>query len=166
MKTAEELQKELDDEKAKAEANIKALQQKLTEADKDKKEILKQIEEIKKTPGDNDKIKELEGTIKTLSDSIGNLSKDKELERLAKKFPEVVPELLLGKSDEECELIVNKQKAKTEQDYVLRTSSHGPIYSDANEIDQAIESTKADTKLTTEEKFAKVRELKFAKEQL
>lgn len=165
-KSAEELEKELNEERAKNAENIKALQQKLTERDLEVKNALAELEKAKGSHQDDDKVKALEEQIKTLTDSLGELSKETKLAKIAEKYPDIAPELLLGKSDEEMEIIANKQKAIVEKNYVTRASSHAPVYSDVNEIDKEMERVKADKTISTETKFQKLGELKEAKANL
>lgn len=164
MKTAEELQKELDDSKAKADENIKALQQKLTEKDKTVKEIEAQITELrKKKPEDDEatkKIDELTKTVGELTTKIGTINTDNEKQKLAEKYPDILPEMLIGKTDEEKERIVERQREIIKKNYDINPSDHAPIYKDKTEVATAIEEIKKDQSLSTEEKLVKLGEVK------
>lgn len=163
-KTAEQLQKELDETNAKSAENVKALQQKLSEKDLEVKKILTEIEELKQKGSQDSeadkKIEALSGTVKELTGQIGQLNTEKQKEDLAKKYPDMLPDLLLGKSPEEAEIIVNKQRAITMKSYDEKPSAHAPIYKDRNEVEEAIERVKKDPKMSTTDKMTKVRELK------
>jgi len=139
-KTDAEWQKEIDDTKAKAEENVKALQQKLTEKDKEIKSVLSEIEDMnKKGSGDSEavkKIEDLKKTVETLTDQIETINTEKQKEDLAKKYPDILPDLLLGKSPEEVEIIVNKQREITMKNYDQKPSAHAPIYKDRNEVEE------------------------------
>lgn len=169
MATVEELQKELEAERAKGAENIKALQQKLTEKDLETKKILAEIEELKKKGSENSeaekKIEILTKSVETLTAQIGNLNTDKRKEELSKKYPDILPDLLLGKSDEEVEIIVNKQREITMKNYDEKPSDHEPIYADRDAVDKELARVKEDNTLTTEAKLQKVRELKLRREE-
>jgi len=170
MKTAEELQKELDEATAKAEANIKALQQKLSEKDQATKSALEKIAELeKKGTGDNEAVKQIQAltdTVKSLTDQVGNINTEKQKEDLAKAYPDILPDLLLGKSAEEREIIVTKQRELITKSYDEKPSAHAPIYKDTNAIDEAISRIKEDKSLDTESKFVKIGELKQERDNL
>lgn len=163
METVEELKKALADEKAKNADNIKALQQKLTEADKTTKELEKKIGEIEK-PDNNQTIINLTEQIENLTGQINNINNNAKIKELSSKYPEIASELLLGKSDEEIENIVAKQKAITAEIIKNSPSDHSPIFSSLNEIDDEIERIKNDRQTSTEIKLTRIRQLKEAKE--
>lgn len=169
-KTAKELEKELATSKAQAEENIKALQKKLTDKDLETKKILEEIAELKKKgSGDSEADKKIETMTKTvaaLTEQIATLNADKRKAELQKKFPEILPELLLGKSDEEAEIIANKQKELTMKNYDLKPSAHEPIYKDRDAVDKEISRVKEDKTLSTEAKLQKLRELKLKREEI
>lgn len=170
MPTVEELEKELADTKAKAEENVKALQKKLSEKDLAVKEVQDKIAELeKKGSGDSEAIKqisELTEQVKSLTGQIGAINTDKQREELAKQYPDILPDLLIGKSPEEAEVIVNKQREITMRNYEQKPSSHSPVYKDRNEIDAEVERVQKDPKLSTTDKMTKVRELKLRKDEI
>lgn len=163
MPTVEELEKALSDEKAKNADNIKALQQKLTEADKSKRELEKKIGEID-VPDNNKTIIDLTKQIENLTGQINNINDNAKIKELSTKYPEIAPELLLGKSDEDIEKIVEKQKSINAEIIKNSPSDHSPIFSSVNEIDDEIERIKNDRQSSTEIKLTKIRQLKEAKE--
>jgi seryl-tRNA synthetase len=169
-KTAEEVQKELDAERAQNAENIKALQQKLTEKDVAVKKALEDIEALKKQGGDESETKKeiaaLTETVKTLTDQIGETKTKERIGELSKKFPDIAPELLIGRTDEECEKLAGAQRAKAEETFGRRPSAHEPIYKDRDSIDAEIERITNDRTMRTDEKLVKVRELKLRKEDL
>jgi hypothetical protein len=128
---------------------------------------LEMIEELKKksdqSPETEKRIAELNETVQKLSGNIEDMHKEKRKEELRQKFPEILPELLIGRTDEEIEIIVKKQREQNEKIYGSSPSSHAPKYEDVSQIDKEIETVKEDKSLTTEEKIAKVRELKLEK---
>lgn len=165
-KTAEQLQKELEAERAKSAENIKELQRKLTDKDKATKELTSKIEELSKSSNDDDikEIKALTETVEKLSGEISQITTAKRTEELRDKYPDIAPALLLGKSDEEIETLVNSQREINEQKYQSSPSDHVPSYESVNEIDEEIKRVHEDKNISTDEKFKRVRELKLAKE--
>lgn len=166
-KTVEELEKELADTKAKAEENVKALQQKLTINDEATKKLQGELEELKKakeTPGKNEEIENLTKKIEEMTEQIGNLNTEKAKERLQAKYPDIVPELLLGRNEEEIELIVKKQREMTEKNYDRKPSVHEPKYTERSDFDKAVQDVKEDRSLDTDQKLQKVRELKLKRD--
>lgn len=170
MLTVEKLEKELADTKAKAEENVKALQAKLSEKDLATKKVQEQIAELeKKGPSDSEatkQISELTEQVKSLTGQIETINTDRKREELAKQYPDILPDLLIGKSPEEAEVIVNKQRKITMQNYDQKPSSHSPVYKDRNEIDAEVERVQKDPKLSTVDKMTKVRELKLKKDEI
>lgn len=170
MKTAEELQKELDIANAKAEENIKALQKKLSDADVEKQNLLAEKEALEKKGGDDSEttkqIKELTQTVETLSSQIGETKLNERKVELAKKYPDIEPEFLIGKTDEECEKLALRQREKMESAYGKRPSDHEPIYKDRDSIDAEIQRITDNKSMKTEEKMKAVRELKLKRQDL
>ena len=173
MPTVEKLEKELADTKAKAEENVKALQAKLSEKDLAMKKVQEQIAELeKKGPSDSEvtkttkQISELTEQVKSLTGQIETINTDRKREELAKQYPDILPDLLIGKSPEEAEVIVNKQRKITMQNYDQKPSSHSPVYKDRNEIDAEVKRVQKDPKLSTVDKMTKVRELKLKKDEI
>jgi hypothetical protein len=173
MKTVEELQKEINENKAQAETNIKALQQKLTEKDQEVKKGLVKLEELEKlekvnsqTSESEKKIEILTKTVEGLTTQIGNFNIEKQREEIAKAYPDILPDLLLGKSPEEREIIVNKQREITMRNYDQKPSAHAPMYRSRDEIDTAIEQINQNKKLNVIDKLTKIRELKLKKDEI
>lgn len=170
MKTVEELEKELEEERAKNAENIKALQRTISEKDLEAKKVQEEIATLKtKGTGNevvNSQIEALTKTVEALTGQIGNLNTDKQKAELQSKYPDILPDLLIGKSAEEAEIIVNKQREITMQNYDQKPSAHAPIFKDRDSIDAEIQRVKDDKKMTTDEKFVAVRELKLKKEEI
>lgn len=151
--------------------NVQALQKKLTEKDRLLKEALEQIEEIKKTKDEkNDEtkseIQKLTETVAALTGQIGDINAETKKAKLAEKYPDILPEFLLGKSDEEVELIVEKQRQKIMENYDEKPSAHAPTYSSRGDVDKAIEKIKDDKTIRTDAKMMKIRELKMIREKI
>lgn len=169
MATAEELQKELDTTKLQNEENIKALQKKLTDKDIEIKNALKDIEDLKSKGSEDSEtskqIKELSDTVATLTTQIGETKTNERLKELSTKYPDILPEFLIGKTDEECENFANRQREKTESTYGKRPSDHAPIYKDRDSIDAEIQRITDDKNLSIEKKMVAVRELKLKRDE-
>lgn len=150
--------------------NVRALQQKLTEKDKEMKSLQTKIEELeKKGSGDHEsqrQIAELTATVKTLTEEIGKVTTDRKREELRQKYPDILPELLIGKSDEEVESLVKRQRETMESRYERRPSAHEPQFKDRQEVDTEIERVKGDRTIDTDAKLLKVRELERRKQEL
>jgi hypothetical protein len=91
---------------------------------------------------------------------------EKEKEALAKTYPDILPEILVGRSAEEKELIVAKQRKLTADNFASRPSDHEPIYKDRASAQEEMERIKTDKTLSTDEKLRKIREVKLASENL
>ncbi len=168
-KTIEELTKELEETKKKNEENIKNLQKKLTEKDlelKKKEEELKKKKKPEEKKGENEEIKKMNETINNLNKTISKIKAKDEKKELSQKYPDILPDLLLGKNEEEQELIVKKQRELMEKEHGEFPSAHGQIYKNENEINEAIEKVKEDKTLDTETKLVQIRQLKNEKNNL
>lgn len=150
--------------------NVVALQQKLTERDKELKSALSRIEELEKSGSSNtsETQKAIEGMQKTIADLTGTISSmnsDRERERLARDYPDIVPDLLLGKSQDEIDKLVKAQRDTIAKNYQRLPSAHEPVFADRSEVEKEIEAVKADKNLSTDEKLQKLRELKQARDE-
>lgn len=150
--------------------NVVALQQKLTERDKELKAALARVEELDKSrnAGSDETRKELEAmrkTIEKLTGTISSMETDKERERLKDAYPDIVPELLIGKSKDEIEKLVKAQRDTIAKNYQRLPSAHEPVFADRSEVEKAIESVKGDKSLSTDQKLQKIRELKEARDE-
>src|SRR5574343_264184 len=56
------------------------------------------------------KIKEMSETIIKMTSMLENVEKRAKIENLSKKYPDILPDLLVDKTDEEIEQIVDKQR--------------------------------------------------------
>lgn len=150
--------------------NVVALQQKLTERDKELKSALSKIEELEKSGSSNtsETQKAIEGMQKTIADLTGTITQmnsDRERERLARDYPDIVPDLLLGKSQDEIEKLVKAQRDTIAKNYQRLPSAHEPVFADRSEVEKEINAVKADKNLSTDEKLQKLRELKQARDE-
>jgi len=83
-------------------------------------------------------------TISTLEKTIKTMNRVQESERLAKDYPDILPELLIGKTKEDIEKIVDKQREVNKKLYGDSQHFAPPDYSTEAEIDEAIDKVKKD----------------------
>ena len=129
--------------------DFKNLQKSLSQKDVDFKKLEKTIADIqkKKDKGKSESEKALEKmqeTISKLTKTIDTLNSKNESEALLKKYPDIMPELLIGKSEEDVEKIVDKQRTLNKKLYGDSQHFAPPDYSTEAEIDEAIEDVKSD----------------------
>ena len=155
-----EEEKDKDNQGGKADENIKAMQRLLTEKDKEIKALADKLDKQKPDEKQPDQIALLTKQIETLTDSITQITTDKTRESLRVKYPDVVPELLIGKTDEQIESLVAQQRAITQTRIDNAPSNHRPVFSSVDEITKEIDRVKIDKTLSTDAKLQKVRELK------
>jgi len=125
------LQKTLSDK----DVNLKKLQEAVEKAQKDKDDKL----------SDSDKaLVKMTETVKALEKSISDMSAVQETKTLAEKFPDILPELLIGKKPEEVQGIVDRQREVNKKLYGDSQQFAPPDYSSEADIDEAIEEVKGD----------------------
>lgn len=143
--------------------NIVALQRKLSEKDVLLKKALDELEKSKHPNVDREIVKTLEtlrADMKIMSDEIAVNRKEKTMKSLAEKYPDILPELLLGRDEKEIESIVAKQRARNKE--IFGDSKHftEPSYSSAEQIQKEIDAVSSDKKLSGEQKALKVLQLR------
>lgn len=144
--------------------NVVALQQKLSEKDVLLKKAEAELAEARKGGAKDEgseEVKKLTAQVEALTGQIGKLTGAAERERLKGLYPDIVPELLLGKTQEEIDRLVTEQRKVMTERFGDLPSVHVPQYKDVTEVDAAMEALKADTSLSTEQKMQKLRELKL-----
>lgn len=145
--------------------NVVALQQKLSQKDIELKEAQSKLDDALKNAKSNNaesnqEVVALTQTVKELTEKLTAVTTEMELKKISEKYPDILPELLLGKSEAERDLLVKKQQELNQARIGKMPSLHTPEYHDVVEVDKAIEDLKKDTSLTTEQKMQKLRELK------
>ncbi len=172
--TPDEFGKFIDDQKGTLFGNpedIKNLQKIISEKDLKLKKALEDLENKggKKIPeppkGDenNPAIKELMEQVKALTGLMGELKKEKEIATYQKTFPDIVPDLLIGKTDEEIKKIVENQRAINKRLYGDSQRFSLPNYESADDVDKEIEALKKDQELGAESSAVEVLKLNRAK---
>lgn len=156
-------------QKGTPDPNVVALQQKLSEKDVELKTMQAKMAELEKSKqgdeGTNKVLSEMSETVKTLTATISKMESDKQREVLKVAYPDIHPDLLLGKTTEEVERLVKEQRETISKNYTLLPSAHAPKYSSRAEIEKEIEALKSDPNLTTEQRLMKARDLKIAIEE-
>lgn len=125
------------------EEDFKNLQKKLSEKDL---EIKKITDKQKKGSSEFDlKIKEMSETIIKMTSMLENVEKRAKIENLSKKYPDILPDLLVDKTDEEIEQIVDKQRLINKKLYSdSQFYNVKDTFSSEEDIDEAIEKVKTD----------------------
>jgi DNA-binding transcriptional MerR regulator len=129
--------------------DFKNLQKSLSQKDVDLKKLEKLIEDSKKK-GEEGKTEaekalvEMQEKIGELTETIDTLNSTRKSEALLKQYPDIMPELLVGKSEEEVEKIVDKQRTLNKKLYGDSQHFAPPDYSTEAEVDEAIEDVKSD----------------------
>jgi chromosome segregation ATPase len=143
--------------------NIKALQRKLSEKDNAMKDLQKKLDELegKKNEGKNE-IETLRDELSKMNETISSLKTEREKETLSQKYPDILPEFLVGKTEDEIELIVKRQREKNKELYG-EIPVNSPQFENSDEVQKEIDEVRKNKALTTEEKIAKIGELKELK---
>lgn len=156
-------------QKGNPDPNVIALQQKLTEKDREFRALQDKLAMLEKNgTGESETKKMLADmgeTIKTLGSTISNMEKDKERERLRSQYPDIVPDMIIGRTPEEIERLVKEQRDTIEKNYVRQPSAHAPQYASRSEIETEMEKINADKTIPIATKFQKIRDLKIQRDE-
>jgi len=129
--------------------DFKNLQKTVSLKDVELKKALESIEKASKKKDDKksdsqkalDKMSE---TVSKLEETISSMNTTQESERLLKEYPDILPEFLTGKTKDEIEKIVDKQREVNKKLYGDSQRFAPPGYSSESEIDEAVEEVKQD----------------------
>jgi hypothetical protein len=150
--------------------NIKALQRKLTEKDKELKLLQEQQKNSESDQGEKNEATKLMEKIleenKNLSSKIDEINLDKKADLLKEKYPDIATDLIIHLDDDQIESVVEKQREISKKQYGDSEYFKSPQYTNISDIDSEIEKVKSDTSLSVEKKFEKVSELKSARDKL
>ena len=151
--------------------DFKKLQKTLSQKDVDFKKVEDEFKKLKTAGGDkkSDTEKQLEKmgeTIKKLTDTISIMNTTQESDRLTKEYPDILPEMLVGKDKDQIEKIVDNQRALNKKLYGDSQHFAPPDYSTEAEVDEAIEKVKADKESGSEVNATKILSLERQKESL
>lgn len=165
--TADEFGKFVEKQKGKLFGNpedIKNLQKIITTKDVELKKALdkvvekKDVDEKDKSEADK-KIDALTDNVTKLTEVITNMHGNQRTKDLSEKYPDILPELLAGKNDEEVDALVVKQREKNQKLYGDSQHFAPPGYESVDEVDEAIKAEKADDKESSEMSAVKVLQL-------
>jgi len=143
---------------SKRDVELKESEKKVIEfelADKKRIDDKKKIEDEKKSDSDL-RIEKMNSKIETLSGEIKEYNFQKRSDKLAKEYPDILPELLVGKSDEQVEKIVERQRAKNKELYGDSNFFIKPKYENADDVQKEIDEVKKDKKLRGDNAAIKV----------
>ena len=169
---------EIDPDNPKPE-DIKALQKLLSDRDVKLKDAEKIIADAKKL-GDEKTEKEekekrekedkekseielLKDEIKEMRSEIGNFNTEKKKESLAKEYPDIEPDLLVDKTDEQIKAVVEKQRERSKKLYGDSKGFLQPKYESIDDIDKEIEAIKNDKTQHGDQGALKILQLKREK---
>lgn len=128
--------------------NIKNLQKVISQKDLE-------IQELKSKLDNNlNSLNKLE----ELQNIVANLENDKKINELKNQYPDILPELLLGKTEDEINHIVSKQRELTQDQ--LKKSYYSDINYSESEINDQIELIKKDKKISQQDKISAIFKLK------
>lgn len=177
--TTEDFGKFIDDQKGKLFGNpedFKNLQQLLSKKDVDFRKTKEALEKIKANPPnkkDDKQESEFDKLSKELKDKIGEvdkklekINKASEVEKLQKDYPDILPELLVGKDEEQLKATVEKQRAMNKKIYGDSKHFTAPTYDDVKDIDKEIDEIKADKSISSEKQAVKIMQLNRVRENL
>lgn len=176
--TTDEFGKFIEAQKGKLFGNpedFKALQQIISKKDVDFRKTKARLEELKsKKPkkddddeGEVSKLKkELGEKLDKVNKKLGKIDKANEVAKLVKDYPDILPELLIGKDEEQVKAVVEKQRAINKKLYGDSQKFVQPTYTDVDEVDKEIDAIKEDTSISGEKSAVKTLQLGRVKEGL
>ena len=176
--TTEEFGKFIDDQKGKLFGNpedFKNLQKIISTKDKDFQKTKEALEKLKSNlpKKDDDKeseteklSKELKGKIDEVNKKLDTINKTNEVEKLQKEYPDILPELLVGKDEEQIKAIVEKQRAMNKKIYGDSKHFTAPTYDDVKDVDKEIDEIKGDKSMSADKQAVKIMQLNRVKENL
>ena len=177
--TTEEFGKFIDDQKGKLFGNpedFKNLQKLISKKDVDFRKTKEALEKLKLNKPDNKddkKESEFDKLSKELKDKIGEVDKKlekinqaSEVEKLQKDYPDILPELLVGKDEEQIKATVEKQRVMNKKMYGDSKHFTAPTYDDVKDVDKEIDEIKADKSMSSEKQAVKIMQLGRVRENL
>lgn len=129
--------------------DFKNLQKTVSQKDVELKKVLEKFEAVNKKKDDKKSetekaLEKMSETVETLEKTISTMNTAQESERLLKKYPDILPEFLAGKNEDEIEKIVDKQREVNKKLYGDSQQFAPPGFSNEAEIDEAMEDIKQD----------------------
>ena len=155
--------------------DIRNLQKSLSEKDVLLKQALSDVEGFKKTKENEEAEKkkkadekkteaELEmdkmrKDMKTMSETLEIFNNSKRKDELKEEYPDILPDLLVGKTDEQIEKIVDKQREMNKKNYGDSKFFIKPKYESEDDIDKEIEEVKKNKSLRGDQGAIKIMHL-------
>ena len=152
--------------------DIKNLQKALSEKDVDLKKALTDIDGFNKIKSDEEaekkkdadkkktetelEMQKMRDDLKTMADALKIFNDGKRRDELEKEYPDIEPDLLVGKTDEQIEKIVEKQRAKNKEIYGDSKFFIKPRYESEDDIQKEIDVVKKDKSLRGDQGAVKI----------
>lgn len=173
--TPEDFGKFIEEQKGKQFGNpedFKNLQKIISQKDNDFRKTKEALEKLKsKKPKDEKKESESDKIIKSLNEKLDGVNKKlekidqaNEVVELKKNYPDIMPELLIGKDEEAQKSIVERQRVMNKKMYGDSRHFTQPAYNDVDEIQKELEEVKEDKSISGEKSAVKVLQLSRVKE--
>lgn len=151
-------EEESDDEKSK-----KGFQRVITDKDNEIQKLRKEIEEKNKLIEEGKKTPE---QLAEMQKTLDAMVKEKEIARLDAEYPDILPELLVGKTPEECEKIAEKQRSRVKKVYGDASFFSRKVWQSIDEIDAEIDRIKEDKSISSTESISRIRQLRIERVKL
>ncbi len=176
--STEDFGKFIEEQKGKLFGNpedFKNLQKIISRKDSDFTKTKAALEKLKsKKPKQDDKedseiVKEnkaLKKSIDEIGKKLDKINQASETEALTKKYPDILPEILVGKTEEEQKSIVDKQRTKNKKLYGDSKEFTQPTYDDVDDVDKKLDEVKDDKSMSGEKSAVETLKLGRVKEGL
>ena len=155
--------------------DVKNLQKALSEKDVLFKKALSDIEGFKKTKEEEEiekkkkadekktetelAMEKMQSDMKKMSDTLKVYNDSKRKDELKEEYPDILPDLLVGKTDEQIEKIVEKQREMNVKNYGDSKFFIKPKYESEDDIDKEIEAVKKDKSMRGDQGAIKIMQL-------
>lgn len=145
--------------------DVKNLQKLISDKDVKLQEALSTIAKFEKGKKDGkdketkDEKETLEGLhelVKGMTKELTIMREDKQRVDLQSKYPDIVPDILLGKTEEEQIKIVDAQRKLSERLYGDSAKFTQPTYASEDDVEKELEAVKKDEKISGENAASKV----------
>ena len=110
----------------------------------------------KKTKDEKNTLEQLHELVKEMTDELTVMREDKQRADLQSAYPDIVPDILLGKTKEEQKKIVDAQRKLSERLYGDSAKFTQPTYASEDDVDKELEAVKKDEKISGENAASKV----------
>ena len=155
--------------------DIKNLQKALSEKDVLLKQAIVDIDGFKKIKDDEEiekkkkadekktdaelEMEKMREDMKTMSETLKNFNESKRKDELKEEYPDILSDLLVGKTDEQIEKIVEKQREMNKKNYGDSKFYIKPEYESEDDIDKEIEAVKKDKSMRGDQGALKIMQL-------